>query len=118
MTLTSIRLRTSSHLLTDALCTASQSQSGISLSALAHAWASLMKDTPNRVSTERATVSSGNEKDRSAPAWMGEGDEVPAKVRKLVFVEIVMFVGLEVETDLYVPDSTSVCDALFGGRKS
>ena len=42
----------------------------------------------------------GKEKERSAPASMCEGEEVPAKDREVVFVEMAMFVGVDVEIDL------------------
>lgn len=116
---TSILLSTSSHLLSDALCTASQSHSGISVSAFEHAWLTLMNDTPKRASTAWEVAFEGKENPRSAPAWMGDGEDVPEKERLLVFGDMVMVVGLEVETDLYVPEEIRVCWwAVVGGLKS
>ena len=59
-----------------------------------------MKETPKRARTVCSDVVFGKENDRSAPAWIGEGDGVPAKERDVTFEEMVIFVGLEVETDL------------------
>lgn len=58
-----------------------------------------MNETPKRARTELEVVVSGNEKDKSAPAWIGEGEEVPEKDREVTFEEIVMSVALDAETD-------------------
>ena len=60
-----------------------------------------MNDTPNRARTEREDDDVlGKENDKSAPAWMGEGEEVPGKEREVMLVEMLMLVGLDVEMDL------------------
>lgn len=113
-----MRLRTSSHLLKEALCTAFQSQCGISVSALEHACAVLMNETPKRARTEFVAEWFGKEKDSSAPAWNGEGEGMPGKDKLVTFEEMVKLFGLDAEVDWYVPDCASVCERPPGGAKS
>lgn len=56
----------------------------------------------------------------SAPAWMGDGELVSPKDNELEPAVTVMFVGLELLTDWYVPDWRSgwLKFVSLGGAKS